>query len=68
LSLLEPSGLGKGFLTGKIDESAKFDRTDFRASLPRFTPDARKANQALIDLLGRIGQRKRATPAQIALA
>jgi aryl-alcohol dehydrogenase-like predicted oxidoreductase len=60
--------LGKGFLTGKIDESTKFDSTDFRASLPRFTPDARKANQALIDLLGRIGQRKRATPAQIALA
>jgi aryl-alcohol dehydrogenase-like predicted oxidoreductase len=62
------SPLGKGFLTGKIDESSKFDSTDFRASLPRFTPDARKANQALIDLLGRIGQRKRATPAQIALA
>ena len=60
--------MGKGFLTGKIDESTKFDSTDFRASLPRFTPDARKANQALIDLLGRIGQRKRATPAQIALA
>ena len=61
------SPLGKGFLAGKIDENTKFDSTDFRASLPRFTPEARKTNQALIDLLGRIAQRK-ATPAQIALA
>jgi aryl-alcohol dehydrogenase-like predicted oxidoreductase len=62
------SPLGKGFLTGKIDENTTFDSTDFRATLPRFTPEARKANQALIDLLGRIAQRKKATPAQIALA
>ena len=62
------SPLGKGFLTGKIDETAKFDRTDFRSTLPRFTPEALKANQALIDLLGAIGQRKKATVAQIALA
>jgi aryl-alcohol dehydrogenase-like predicted oxidoreductase len=62
------SPLGKGFLTGKIDESAKFDSSDFRSTLPRFTPDALKANQALIDLLGSIAERKKATPAQIALA
>jgi aryl-alcohol dehydrogenase-like predicted oxidoreductase len=62
------SPLGKGFLTGKIGENAKFDSTDFRSTLPRFTPEALKANQALIDLLGRIGGRKKATPAQIALA
>ena len=62
------SPLGKGFLTGKIDEHAKFDSSDFRSTLPRFTPDALKANQALIDLLGRIAERKKATPAQIALA
>jgi aryl-alcohol dehydrogenase-like predicted oxidoreductase len=62
------SPLGKGFLTGKIDESAKFDSTDFRSTLPRFTPDALKANQALIDLLGGIAKRKNAAPAQIALA
>jgi aryl-alcohol dehydrogenase-like predicted oxidoreductase len=62
------SPLGKGFLTGKIDENAKFDSTDFRSTLPRFTPEALKANQALIDLLARIAQRKNATPAQIALA
>ena len=62
------SPLGKGFLTGKIDENAKFDSSDFRSTLPRFTPEALKANQALIDLLGKIGQRKKATPAQIALA
>ena len=59
---------GKGFLTGKIDETTTFDSTDFRNVLPRFTPEARKANQALVDLLGRIAARKRATPAQIALA
>ena len=62
------SPLGKGFLTGKIDENTKFDSTDFRSTLPRFTPEALKANQALIDLLGRIGKRKKATVAQIALA
>jgi aryl-alcohol dehydrogenase-like predicted oxidoreductase len=62
------SPLGKGFLTGKIDESAKFDSSDFRSTLPRFTPDALKANQALIDLLAKIAARKKATPAQIALS
>ena len=62
------SPLGKGFLTGKIDENTKFDSTDFRNIVPRFTPEARKANQALVDLLGKIAERKKATPAQIALA
>jgi aryl-alcohol dehydrogenase-like predicted oxidoreductase len=62
------SPLGRGFLTGKIDENTTFDSTDFRSGLPRFTPEARKANQALVDLLGTIGNRKNATPAQIALA
>ena len=62
------SPLGRGFLTGKIDENTSFDRTDFRNSLPRFTPEARKANQALVDLLGSIGKRKKVSPAQIALA
>ncbi|HUL02792.1 MAG TPA: aldo/keto reductase [Gemmatimonadales bacterium] len=62
------SPLGRGFLTGKIDENTKFDRSDFRNIVPRFTPENRKANQALVDLLARIGKRKRATPAQIALA
>jgi len=62
------SPLGKGFLTGKIDESTKFDSSDFRNIVPRFTPEARKANQALVDLLGDIAKRKNATPAQIALA
>jgi len=62
------SPLGKGFLTGKIDESTSFDSTDFRNTVPRFAPDARKANRALVDLLGIIAQRKSATPAQIALA
>jgi aryl-alcohol dehydrogenase-like predicted oxidoreductase len=62
------SPLGKGFLTGKIDETAKFDSSDFRSTLPRFTPQALKANQALIELIGKIGQRKKATVAQIALA
>ena len=62
------SPLGKGFLTGKIDENTTFDSTDFRNTIPRFTPEARKANQALVDLLGSIAQRKKATPAQIALA
>jgi aryl-alcohol dehydrogenase-like predicted oxidoreductase len=62
------SPLGKGFLTGKMDENTKFDSSDFRSTLPRFTPEALKANQALIDLLTSIGERKKATPAQIALA
>jgi aryl-alcohol dehydrogenase-like predicted oxidoreductase len=62
------SPLGKGFLTGAISETTAFDSTDFRNMLLRFTPEARKANQALVDLLGRIGAGKRATPAQIALA
>ena len=62
------SPLGKGFLTGKIDENTAFDSTDIRSSIPRFTPEARKANQALVDLLGIIAQQKNATPAQIALA
>ncbi|MEY2488025.1 MAG: hypothetical protein QOH39_3673 [Verrucomicrobiota bacterium] len=62
------SPLGKGFLTGKMNENTTFDSTDFRSTLPRFTPEALKANQALIDLLGSIAERKKATPAQIALA
>jgi aryl-alcohol dehydrogenase-like predicted oxidoreductase len=62
------SPLGKGFLTGKIDENTTFDRTDFRNIVPRFTPENRKANQTLVDLLARIGKRKQATQAQIALA
>jgi aryl-alcohol dehydrogenase-like predicted oxidoreductase len=62
------SPLGKGFLTGKITEDTKFDKSDFRNIVPRFTPEARKANQALVDLLGRFAQQKKATPAQIALA
>jgi aryl-alcohol dehydrogenase-like predicted oxidoreductase len=62
------SPLGRGFLTGKMNENTTFDSTDFRNSLPRFTPEARKANQALVDLLGEIAKRKKATPAQVALA
>ncbi|MGH7953292.1 MAG: aldo/keto reductase, partial [Limisphaerales bacterium] len=62
------SPLGKGFLTGKIDENTTFDKNDFRNVVPRFTPEARKANQALVDLLGEIAKQKNATPAQIALA
>jgi aryl-alcohol dehydrogenase-like predicted oxidoreductase len=62
------SPLGRGFLTGKFDENTKFDSSDFRSGLPRFTPEALKANHALVDLLSRIAERKRATPAQIALA
>ena len=62
------SPLGRGFLTGKIDENTSFDSTDFRNTLPRFTPEARKANQALVDLLARMAEGKGATPAQIALA
>ncbi len=62
------SPLGKGFLTGKIDENTTFDKDDFRNIVPRFTPEARKANQALVELLGRVANQKNATPAQIALA
>jgi aryl-alcohol dehydrogenase-like predicted oxidoreductase len=62
------SPLGKGFLTGKIDERTTFDSADIRTTIPRFTPEARSANQALVELLGRIAARKHATPAQIALA
>src|SRR5215216_1849728 len=62
------SPLGRGFLTGKIDENTTFDASDFRNKVPRFTPEARKANQALVDLLATIAKRKNATPAQIALA
>ena len=62
------SPLGRGFLTGKINEDTTFDSSDFRNTLPRFTPEARKANQALVDLLGKIAKQKNATPAQIALA
>ena len=62
------SPLGKGFLTGKIDESTTFDSSDFRNIVPRFTPEARKANQALVELLRTLGEKKNATPAQIALA
>jgi aryl-alcohol dehydrogenase-like predicted oxidoreductase len=62
------SPLGKGFLTGKIDETTPFDATDFRNTVPRLSPDNRKTNQALVDLVARVAARKRATPAQIALA
>jgi aryl-alcohol dehydrogenase-like predicted oxidoreductase len=68
IGLVAYSPLGKGFLTGKIDEATTFDSSDFRSTLPRFTPEALKANQALVDLLGQIAKRKKATPAQIALA
>lgn len=62
------SPLGRGFLTGKMSEHTRFDKSDFRTNLPRFTPEALKANQALVDLLGKVAERKKATPAQIALA
>jgi aryl-alcohol dehydrogenase-like predicted oxidoreductase len=62
------SPLGKGFLTGKMDEKTKFEKSDIRNIIPRFTPEARIANQKLVDLLGKIGAEKKATPAQIALA
>ena len=62
------SPLGKGFLTGKIDENTTFDSTDFRNTVPRFSPDARKANQALVDLIAKFAEQKNATPAQVALA
>jgi aryl-alcohol dehydrogenase-like predicted oxidoreductase len=62
------SPLGKGFLTGKINEDTKVDNTDFRNTVPRFSPENRKTNQALVDLLGKFAQQKKATPAQLALA
>jgi aryl-alcohol dehydrogenase-like predicted oxidoreductase len=68
IGLVPYSPLGKGFLIGKIDENTKLDQSDFRNTIPRFAPEARKANQALVDLLDSIGKRKNATPAQIALA
>ena len=68
IGLVPYSPLGKGFLTGKINENSIFDSSDFRNIVPRFTPEARKANQSLVDLLGKIAERKKATPAQIALA
>jgi aryl-alcohol dehydrogenase-like predicted oxidoreductase len=68
IGLVPYSPLGKGFLTGKMDENTKFGSSDFRSKLPRFTPEALKANQAVVDLLGRIAKQKGATPAQIALA
>ena len=68
IGLVAYSPLGKGYLTGKINATTSFDSTDFRTLLPRFTPEALKANQALVEILGRIGERKGATPAQIALA
>jgi len=68
IGLVPYSPLGKGFLTGKMNEATTFDSTDFRSTLPRFTPEALKANQALVDLLAAMGQRKQATVAQVALA
>jgi aryl-alcohol dehydrogenase-like predicted oxidoreductase len=68
IGLVPYSPLGKGFLTGKIDENTKLDSSDFRSTLPRFAAENRKANRAMVDLLGRIAQRKKATAAQIALA
>lgn len=68
IGLVPYSPLGRGFLTGKLDGTAPFDSSDFRSTLPRFTPEARKANQVLVDLLGKVAERKKATTAQIALA
>jgi aryl-alcohol dehydrogenase-like predicted oxidoreductase len=68
IGLVPFSPLGKGYLTGKIDESTDFDKNDFRNTVPRFAPEARKANRALVDLIAAIAQRKQATPAQIAIA
>ena len=68
IGLVPYSPLGKGFLTGKIDETTRFDSSDFRNTVPRFSPENRKANQAVVDLVGRIAAKKQATPAQIALA
>ena len=68
IALVPFSPLGRGFLTGKIDQNTQFDKGDFRSALPRFTPEARQANQAVVDLLAGIGKKKNATPGQIALA
>ena len=68
IGMVPYSPLGKGFLTGKIGENTTFESSDFRSTLPRFTPDALKVNQAMVDLLGKIAGQKKATPAQIALA
>ncbi len=68
IGLVPYSPLGRGFLTGKLDETATFDSSDLRSTLPRFTPEARKANQVLVDLLDKVAERKKVTPAQIALA
>jgi aryl-alcohol dehydrogenase-like predicted oxidoreductase len=68
IGLVPYSPLGKGFLTGKINENTAFDSSDFRNIVPRFTQEARKANQAFVDLLGKVAERKNATHAQIALA
>jgi aryl-alcohol dehydrogenase-like predicted oxidoreductase len=68
IGMVPYSPLGKGFLTGKMDENTQLGKGDFRSTLPRFTPEARKANQAFVDLLGTIAKQKNATPAQIALA
>lgn len=68
IGMVPYSPLGRGFLTGKINDDTTFDSSDFRSKLPRFTPEARRANQALVDLLHKIAKRKKATPAQIALA
>jgi aryl-alcohol dehydrogenase-like predicted oxidoreductase len=68
IGLVAYSPLGKGFLTGKIDENTVFESSDFRNTVPRFSPEARRANQAVVDLLGEIAKRKTATPAQVALA
>ncbi len=68
IGLVPYSPLGKGFLTGKMDEKTKLGSDDFRSTLPRFTPEALKANQAMVDLLNKIATAKKATPAQIALA
>jgi aryl-alcohol dehydrogenase-like predicted oxidoreductase len=68
IGMVPYSPLGRGFLTGKMDETTKFDSSDFRSGLPRFTPEARKANQSVVELLESIAEQKNATPAQIALA
>jgi aryl-alcohol dehydrogenase-like predicted oxidoreductase len=68
IGLVPFSPLGRGFLTGGINETTTFDKSDIRSTIPRFEPDMRKANQALVDLLRQMGERKQATPAQIALA
>jgi aryl-alcohol dehydrogenase-like predicted oxidoreductase len=68
IGLVPYSPLGRGYLTGRMDDSTAFASSDFRAALPRFTPEARQANRGLVELLGRIAARKQATPAQIALA